>query len=713
VSTSDDPTGTVSLALCQVAGEDALAARVPVALDRAREVVTRLISRLAAELGGVLADANVEGTLVAFPGVRAAVGFALRLQLELLQQEWPPSLLLRPEAAERRDNGVLLFRGLPVRVAIHTGTRMGSDAAALAPAADQAARLAAVAHPGQILMTDGTWRDLVGNPGVPFVLRDLGAHRLPGVLGRHRLLQIQPAALDRRPALPPASLDVVHTNRPIALTPILGRAGELSAIAELFGLGVRMITLVGPPGTGRRTLAAHVAAAARAEALPGGVWWCSVAQRAGPGGPADDPPVGDLVRGLADALGIGISHARTDTDAAAQLGWSLAARERLLVVIEGIDPSDADSLTVVGRWVQAAPLGRFLVVAPRRLGLPSEVVFQLGPLAVRPAPSDAARWLLQHVPARPGASPLDLLRVEPLASLLRGNPQQLAVAGGLLGELSPEELAGRLAESANALIALAWENASDVDRDVLLSAVRFVGAFEPWQVALVVDPTRADPTHVSGVLADLAGRSLIERVRSAEMPARDRYEVPALVRVFLGTATDLDRAGREQRWAASAVACAEGWSAAAHGRGAHEALARLVGESANLLAVVRWGLAGAAEPWRVDVAARTLLALQPVFETRGPFVGQGRLLDLGIRALDASLEVDPTVQVRMLAARAEAMAIRGKGRTCLPDLERGIEIARRWSDPLGEALCRLGVGVARAERAEDDPSADHLDVARQ
>ncbi|MBA2320802.1 MAG: hypothetical protein H0V89_06570, partial [Deltaproteobacteria bacterium] len=445
------------MALCQIAGESALAARVPVALARAREVVARLIVRLAGELGGTVVEANVEGTLVSFAEVRSAAGFALRLQVELLAQEWPSTLLLRPEGAERHDGEVLIFRGLAVRAALHAGPLCaGEGAAALAPIADHAARLASVAAPGQILLTDGTWRLLVGNPGSPFVLRDLGAHRLPGVLGRHRLLQVQAASLDRRPVITPTSLDTARTNRPEPIVPLLGRAGELTAIAELYRMGVRLVTLVGAHGAGHRSVARQVAAAAQQDDLPGGVWWCAVGARSTPASPGEDPPTGDLVRSLADALGIGISHARSDADAAAQLGWSLSARERFLLVLEGVDLADPESVAFVSRWVRSAPLGRFLCLAPWRLGIPGEVVFRLGALAVRPAPSDAARWLLQRVPPHSGLPPIDPMRVEALAAVLGGVPQHLAIAGGLLGQLSPDELAARLGDSTAPLFPLTW-----------------------------------------------------------------------------------------------------------------------------------------------------------------------------------------------------------------------------------------------------------------
>ena len=55
-----------------------------------------------------------------------AIGWALHVQLALLEAPWPPELLQQPQAKlETCQDGKLLFRGLRVRMAINTGVPAG------------------------------------------------------------------------------------------------------------------------------------------------------------------------------------------------------------------------------------------------------------------------------------------------------------------------------------------------------------------------------------------------------------------------------------------------------------------------------------------------------------------------------------------------------------------------------------------------------------
>ena len=67
---------------------------------------------------------TIEGDafIVAFHEPLDAIGWALHVQLALLEAPWPPELLTHPQARlETCPEGKLLFRGLRVRMAINTG----------------------------------------------------------------------------------------------------------------------------------------------------------------------------------------------------------------------------------------------------------------------------------------------------------------------------------------------------------------------------------------------------------------------------------------------------------------------------------------------------------------------------------------------------------------------------------------------------------------
>ena len=87
-------------------------------------------------------------------------------------QPWPPGTLVR------------------VRMGLHTGEPLITEAGYVGMDVHRAARICAVGHGGQILLSQTT-RDLIGEdvpPGV--ILHDLGEHRLKDLANPEHLFQI-------------------------------------------------------------------------------------------------------------------------------------------------------------------------------------------------------------------------------------------------------------------------------------------------------------------------------------------------------------------------------------------------------------------------------------------------------------------------------------------------------------------------------------------
>ena len=67
-------------------------------------------------------DACADAFIVAFHEVLDAVNFTLNFQQGLLTLQWPEEMLVNSHAMqEMRYNGGVLFKGLRVRAAMHTG----------------------------------------------------------------------------------------------------------------------------------------------------------------------------------------------------------------------------------------------------------------------------------------------------------------------------------------------------------------------------------------------------------------------------------------------------------------------------------------------------------------------------------------------------------------------------------------------------------------
>src|SRR5207245_1425139 len=117
------------------------------------------------------------------------------------------------------------------------------------PAVNRCARLRAIAHGGQTLVSQTT-RDLV-HRALPeaTILRDLGEHRLRDLAAPEHVYQLVPP--DTPSEFPPLkSLDVLPNNLPRQLTSFIGRERELAEVTRLLATSP-LVTLTGVGGCGK------------------------------------------------------------------------------------------------------------------------------------------------------------------------------------------------------------------------------------------------------------------------------------------------------------------------------------------------------------------------------------------------------------------------------------------------------------------------------
>jgi predicted ATPase len=239
--------------------------------------------------GGWLFKHTGDGVCAAFPSARAAVDAATDAQREL---------------------------GLPVRMGIATGEadQRGDDY--FGPALNRAARVMAVGHGGQILVSSSTAGLVSG-----LDLQDLGEHQLRDLTGAEHLFQVRAEGLVREfPRL--RTVDAVPGNLPMQATSFVGRDVEVD---ELVGLvrAHRLVTLTGVGGVGKTRLAVQVAA----ELVPDfgdGIWLLELA-------PVGDPAA--VPDAAATALGVTQQPGRTVSESVAE---ALVGR-RLLIVVDNCE----------------------------------------------------------------------------------------------------------------------------------------------------------------------------------------------------------------------------------------------------------------------------------------------------------------------------------------------------------------------------------------
>jgi class 3 adenylate cyclase len=239
------PAGTVALLFSDIEGSTALLSRLGSDYVGALAGQRTVLRAAWAAHGGSEIGTEGDSFFVVFPTAEAAVVAAAQAQRELATFAFP--------AAEQ----------VRVRIGIHTGSPQVHDGGYVGMDVHRAARIAAAAHGGQIVISEATARLVTDRLPAGATLRDLGRHQLKDIPQTEHLFQVSLSGLQGE-FLP-------------LKTPLVGRDRE---VAELMGLvtspGLRLVTLTGPGGSGKTRLAIGVAAGLR-EAFPDGVFFVPLA----------------------------------------------------------------------------------------------------------------------------------------------------------------------------------------------------------------------------------------------------------------------------------------------------------------------------------------------------------------------------------------------------------------------------------------------------
>ena len=416
------PSGTVSFLFTDIEGSTALWERDRQAMSAAVERHFALLDEAVSAQNGVLFKTIGDATQAALPTVPNAIAAAIAAQLALRREDWG-------------DLGPLR-----VRMAIHAGEATPKDGDYLAPALNRLARVLATGYGEQILLTD-TARALATTLPVGYALQDLGKHRLRDLIEAERIFQLCGPGLP--PGFPPLkSLDQQPTNLPTQPTVLIGRERELVALrAALSTQETRLITLVGPGGTGKTRLALQ-AAAESLEHFADGVWWVPLAA-------VSDPE--NVVQAIAAPLGIREGPAKPLLES---LAAHLRSRQTLLLLDNFEHLRDAAAH--VQYLLHSAPGLVVLVTSREPLRLRAEREFPVDPLPLPVADggisvemmlaAPAVRLFVERAQARKPAFTLDDANVADVVAICRrldGLPLAIELAAAVR-ILTPAALLARL-----------------------------------------------------------------------------------------------------------------------------------------------------------------------------------------------------------------------------------------------------------------------------
>lgn len=380
----DLPSGTVSFLFTDVEGSTRLLRELGAeTFSKALLEHRRILREAVALRGGVEVDTQGDAIFVAFPTAPGAV-----------------------EAAAAAVAG-LAAGPMRVRIGIHTGTPLLTDEGYVGFDVHRAARIAAVGHGGQILISAST-AALLNMDG----LRDLGEHRLKDLSAPERIYQLGAEAF-------PPLRSLFRTNLPIPATPFLGREPEVAAVRGMLASDdVRLLTLTGPGGTGKTRLGLQVAAES-SDHHPAGVFWVPLASLRHP----------ELV----------LEAARQALGAKGDLAAHVADKSMLLLFDNFEHVMDAAG--ELSELLSRCPNLHLLVTSRELLHLPGEHAYPVPPLT----PKDGTALFIARAKAAVPSFVVDAA-VPALCARLEHLPLALELAAARLTVLSTRQLLGRIAQ---------------------------------------------------------------------------------------------------------------------------------------------------------------------------------------------------------------------------------------------------------------------------
>jgi predicted ATPase/class 3 adenylate cyclase len=237
------PSGTVTFLFSDIEGSTYLLQQL--GLDDYAQVlnVHRNLLRVAWNTyNGCEISTEGDSFFVVFARAMDAVLAALQAQQALLHYPWPDGFDVR------------------IRIGLHTGTPLLVASNYVGIDVHRAARIAAVGHGGQTLLSSATYALISHTLPENLTVKDLGEYRLKDLQRTEHLYQLLHQDL---PAMfpPLKTLDSHYHNLPIQLTSLLGRDEAVRVIEKLFTeKHARLVTLTGPGGIGKTRLALQVGA---------------------------------------------------------------------------------------------------------------------------------------------------------------------------------------------------------------------------------------------------------------------------------------------------------------------------------------------------------------------------------------------------------------------------------------------------------------------
>lgn len=412
--------------------------------------------------------------------------------------------------------------GLESRMGIHVGEAYPRDGNWFGPMMNRGARLMAIGHGGQILLSAAA-STMLDAAHLDVELIDLGVHQLKDLAAPEHVRQLVAPGLPRE--FPPLrSLSARRGNLPSPTEELVGRAGDIDAIMAMLDRH-RVVSIVGAGGTGKTRLALEVAQ--RRTGYPDGAWFVDLTTVAA-GGAID--------AAVAAVFGVTSAGGRPLADAIQAIVAPLDA----LVVLDNCEHVLDEVVRLVTRCDTGGARARFLLTSRQSLALPSEHVFLAPPLD----DASARELFVRRAAAGGRHEALDDDAVTRLCRALDNLPLAIELAAARSRSLGVDTVLDRLDDRFRALgvargrpdrqatlygaVSWSYDLLEPIERHVFEELAVFAGSFSLDVAEAVCAEAGITAADVDDAVAALVERSMVAVVPG---PSR-RYRLLETIRAF-------------------------------------------------------------------------------------------------------------------------------------------------------------------------------------